>query len=274
MNCQDMEKFIHVYLDREFDEDDRADFERHLADCASCRRLAAFEQRFKQQLRTSLAPPYLRLDEREALRQRIRSTLEGAQPRPASRPAWLWALIPAAGAAALLVGLALLQTERIEAPIRVPEASPPGPSQVDGRSPQAVREFYRGRLDFPVDPPRFSDRRTALLGARLGKVEAREAAHLLYGRGDQRFSVLVFLPDERTFLGKAPHRIGDTRVFWATERGRPVATFSHRGLGYSITGDLPAAELDRLVRDLVAPLPFPSADSPVDALPVGASGDR
>ena len=48
MQCQDMEKFIHVYLDREFAEEDRADYERHLSECSACRRLARFEQRFKE----------------------------------------------------------------------------------------------------------------------------------------------------------------------------------------------------------------------------------
>ncbi|MDX9999958.1 MAG: zf-HC2 domain-containing protein [Polyangia bacterium] len=272
MNCQDMEKFIHVYLDREFASEDRADFERHLAECAACRRLATFEQRFKQQLRTSLGPPYLRLDEREALRLRIRSTLENAAPRPASHPAWRWAmgLVPATGAAALLVGLALLGRDQAEK-----EASGPARTfQVESQDPRTVRAFYRDKLGFQVDPPRFNDRRTTLMGARIGQLETREAAHLLYRHGDQPFSVLMFKPHGQAFSGKTARLVGNTKVFYGAEAGRPVATFSHRGVGYSITGDLPAHVLDGLVRDVVLPTTFPSQDLPVDAVPVGAPGGR
>ena len=92
MQCQDMEKFIHVYLDREFAEEDRADYERHLSECERCRRLARFEQRFKQQLRTSLARPHLRLDEREEVRQRIMRSIAEAPPLPAQGPARRWAI--------------------------------------------------------------------------------------------------------------------------------------------------------------------------------------
>lgn len=274
MNCQDMEKFIHVYLDREFAEEDRSDFERHLADCASCRRLAAFEQRFKQQLRTSLAPPYLRLEQREALRQKLRAALESGAPRPASHPAWRWALgiVPAAGAAALFVAFALFARDRMATPTLV--SAPPRPTQVESRNPQAVSDFYRDKLDFRVEPPRFQDRRTALLGARLGQVEAREAAHLLYRHGDQKFSVLMFKPHARAFAGTTTRRVGDTQVFYTTEAGRPLAAFSHRGVGYAITGDLSSQVLDGLVRDVVTPTPFPASDLPVDALPAVAPGGR
>jgi anti-sigma factor RsiW len=267
-----MEKFIHVYLDREFAEEDRADFERHLADCASCRRLATFEQRFKQQLRTSLGPPYLRLDEREALRQKIRSALVDGAPRPALHPAWRWALgiVPAAGAAALLVGLALLARDQTPTPV----STSPRPSQLASHDPQAVQDFYRGKLDFPVEPPRFNDRRAALVGARLDQVKAREAAHLLYRHGDQRFSVVMFKPQATELEGKATHRVGNTRVLFATQQGRPVATFSHRGVGYAITGDLTSRVLEGLVRDVVTPTPYPASDLPVDVVPVVAPPGR
>jgi len=163
MNCQDMEKFIHVYLDREFAEADRADFEAHLAECEHCRRLARFEQAFKQQLKTSLAYPSLRLDEREALRKKILGAIDEAPPEPASRPMTRWALrlVPAAAAALLLVALIG----------RGPSTRHPAPSPrathmaIAADSPEidplAARSFYARLLAFPVEPPRFSEDRLA-----------------------------------------------------------------------------------------------------------------
>lgn len=277
MNCQDMEKFIHVYLDREFAEEDRADFERHLADCAACRRLASFEERFKQRLRTGLARPHLRLDEREALRLKIRTTLESAPPAPASHPASRWALriLPAAAAAGLLLALMLRPGDRASLPelpgLSGPSAAATGQA-LESRDPSAVRRFYRGKVDFPVVPPRFTDQRAALVGARHEPGVAPRAAHLLYRHGDRPFSVVMFRPDPSRFQGAPRRRIAGQPVYFASQGGRPTATFAHRGVGYTITGDLSPAALDRLVRDVLEPLPFPSGDAPVDAVPVGASG--
>lgn len=277
MNCQDMEKFIHVYLDREFAEEDRADFERHLADCATCRRLAAFERQFKQQLRTALGPPHLRLDEREALRLRIQASLRTASGRApgASTARWTLRLVPVAAAALLLVGLLFRPGGQL--PIGEHVANDTAATQaleVASQDPRIVRDFYRDKLDFRIDPPRFRDGRTALEGGRLGQVDAHQAAHLLYRRGDQRFSVLLFRPDAKSFQGKVRHRIGDMNVFFAQDRGTPMVTFAHGGVGYAITGDLPQGELQRLVREVVSPLPFPSSGTPIDAVPVTAPGRR
>ena len=45
MNCQDVQKFIHAYLDGEFDEREWATLAAHLEQCSGCRRMAEFEER-------------------------------------------------------------------------------------------------------------------------------------------------------------------------------------------------------------------------------------
>lgn len=274
MQCQDMEKFIHVYLDREFAEEDRADYERHLAECEHCRRLARFEQRFKAQLKTSLARPHMRLDEREAVRARIMQTLAEAPPLPADHGTkkWILRLVPAAAAAGVLMALVLGRND-IQAPMvsqSILANSNNRPVEIVTQDPHTLRDWYREKLGIAVVPPRFSDGQTALVGGRIGRMHAKEAAHLLYTRGSREFSVMVFNPKNVPFRGMASRRVGSKTVYFSHGNGQNVAAFRHRGVGYTITGRLPRHELDALVRDVLHQPTGSDEPTPVDAIPVKA----
>jgi anti-sigma factor RsiW len=276
MQCQDMEKFIHVYLDREFAEEDRADYERHLAVCEHCRRLARFEQRFKAQLKMSLARPHLRLDEREQVRARIMQTLAEAPPADHGTRRWILRLVPAAAAAGVLMALVLGRSDR-KPPVvgqSLMANSNNQPMELITRDPHALRDWYREKLGIAIAPPRFSDGRTALVGGRIGRVEAKEAAHLIYSQGDRKISVMVFRPENVPFRGMVSRLIGNKSVYFSYGGGQNVAAFRHRGVGYTITGALPRHELDALVRDVLHQ-PSNSGEPPlVNAVPVKAPGAR
>ncbi len=274
MQCQDMEKFIHVYLDREFAEEDRADYERHLAECEQCRRLARFEQRFKAQLKTSLAYPRMRLDEREAVRARIMQTLAEAPPLPAEHGVkrWILRLVPAAAAAGVLMALVLGEGDvhplMLGSSLLVSEPGPV-PEKIT-RDPHVLREWYRRKLGIAVLPPRFTDGRTSLVGGRIGRVDSSRAAHLIYSRGDSRFSVTVSASQRIPSRGVVSRRMGDRSVFFSYGQDHNAATFRHHGVVYTIAGSLPRRDLDSLVLDVLrdgAGLPAPHA---VDAVQVKA----
>jgi len=274
MQCQDMEKFIHVYLDREFAQEDRADYERHLAACEHCRRLARFEQRFKAQLKTSLARPHLRLDEREAVRARIMQTLAEAPPLPADHATrrWILRLVPAAAAAGVLMALVLGRSD-----IRPPVVGQSlmanhnnRPAEVVTKDPHTLRNWFHEKLGIAVVPPQFSDGHTALVGGSIGRVEAKEAAHLIYRRGGQEISVMVFSPENVPFHGMVSRRIGTKSVYFSYGKGQNVAAFRHGGVGYTITGALPRHELDALVRDVLHQPSGNTEPTPIDAIPVKA----
>jgi anti-sigma factor RsiW len=274
MQCQDMEKFIHVYLDREFAEEDRADYERHLAECEQCRRLARFEQRFKAQLKTSLARPHLRLDEREAVRARIMQSLAEAPPLPADHGTrrWILRLVPAAAAAGVLMALVLGRGD-LQPPVvgqSLMANTNNQPVEVRTQDPHALRDWYHERLGIAVVPPQFTDGRTALVGGRIGRVEAKEAAHLIYNRGNQNISVMVFRPENVPFRGMESRRIGSKSVYFSYGKGQNVAAFRHRGVGYTITGALPRHELDALVRDVLHQPSGTTEPAPINAVPVTA----
>jgi anti-sigma factor RsiW len=274
MQCQDMEKFIHVYLDREFAQEDRADYERHLAQCEQCRRLARFEQRFKSQLKTSLARPHLRLDEREAVRARIMQTLADAPPLPADHGTrrWILRLVPAAAAAGVLMALVLGRSD-LKPPVvgqSILVNSNNKPMKLRTKDPHTLQNWFHEKLGIAVVPPQFSDGHTALVGGSIEKVEAKDAAHLIYHRGNQKISVMVFRPENVPFQGMVSRRIGNKSVYFSHGKGQNVAAFRHRGVGYSITGALPLQELDALVRDVLHQPSGNPEPTPVDAVPVKA----
>ncbi len=274
MQCQDMEKFIHVYLDREFAEEDRADYEQHLTECDQCRRLARFEQRFKAQLKTSLAHPQLRLDEREEVRARIMQTLAEAPPLRADHRTgrWILRLVPAAAAAGVLMALVLGRGDLQPAVVgqSLMANTNNQPLEVRTQDPHTLRDWYHEKLGIAIVPPRFSDGRTALVGGRIGRVEAKEAAHLLYNRGGRNISVMVFRPENVPFHGMESRRIGSKSVYFSYGKGKNVAAFRHRGVGYTITGSLPRHELDGLVRDVLHQPSGITEPATVNAVPVKA----
>ncbi len=274
MQCQDMEKFIHVYLDREFAEEDRADYERHLAECEQCRRLARFEQRFKAQLKTSLARPHLRLDEREAIRARVMQTLAEAPPLPADHGTgrWILRLVPAAAAAGVLMALVLGRGDIQPAVVgqSLMANTNNQPLEVRTKDPHALQNWYHEKLGIAIVPPTFTDGRTSLVGGRIGQVEAKDAAHLLYSRGDKNISVMVFHPENVPFHGMVSRNIGSKNVYFSYSKGQNVAAFRHHGVGYSITGALPRHELDALVRDVLHQPSGITEPPPLNAVPVKA----
>ena len=271
MNCTDMEKFIHVYLDREFAEADRADFEQHLAACERCRGLAQFERTFKQQLRTGLAPPQLAQDHREALRQRIMTGIDQAAPASAAGRIWRVAVgLGAAAAAALLV--VTLVMDRTETPLRLQAQLLPArklegvagiEASLDARTAdrEAVRKWYQERLGYAVEPPRFTDGRTSLVGARIRKVDQQRSAQLVYQRGGREFQVNIVRPDALP-AGGEERRIDGRSVYFTSLGDHRVAMFQHQGVGYTIQAPVAEGELDALIRELVAPTAVRPASLP------------
>jgi anti-sigma factor (TIGR02949 family) len=266
MNCQDMEKFIHVYLDREFAEEDRADFEQHLAECEHCRRLAQFERTFKQQLKVGLQRPHLPLEQREELRGRIMAAIDNAPPVSAAGRLWKWTVgVGSAVAAALLVVTVIdersEQRPHLRASLEFPallhrlkahEAS----LELRSADREAVRRWYQERLGIAVEPPRFSDGRTALVGAQIRQVNQQQAAQLVYERGGRQFQVTIIRPDQVP-QGGQERRIGDRSVYFSSYGGQNVAVFQHQGVGYTIQAPADARDLDTLVRELLTPVTGP-----------------
>ena len=246
MSCADVARFIHVYVDGEFEAEERLELERHLDACASCADVARGERAFVSRLRESLredrppVPP--------TLRPRIAHALaEVDRPRATRIRTFALVGIPSLAAAAALL-LAWRGERRVEQPLLLSEAVARHerelPVEVKGPDPEMIRTWFRGKLDMPVRPPTRPGSRAQLVGARLSHLGQRQAAYLVYDLGGTKFSVLVFDPDDPAASDLATDRlrhrtVGGKDVYVGGAHGYNVAVVRAGGLGYAFTSDLP-----------------------------------
>lgn len=71
MNCSDVQRHVYTYLDREFDDRDRLEFECHLAACSPCRADVAKNATFRSAVRRHLCSGPVDGDVRQRLQARL-----------------------------------------------------------------------------------------------------------------------------------------------------------------------------------------------------------
>lgn len=254
MNCPDVQKFIHAFMDGEFDEQEQVLVRAHLNTCQQCRAMAQFEEKLRERLRQGepevVAPPQLRA--------RIRRALDEAEPQGvwaetgdgwAQR--WLWKLIPAGVAAALLAGVVVsgrVEQSNEDAVVRESLAwhRQTVPMDVAGPGLEQVRRFLSDKVEFAVRPPVFKEPSTRLVGARLSNLGAHRAAYLRYQVGPQRVSVFIFDPTTVNLHGHAV-RMGDRQGYMVTRGGYNVVMYTVGGTGYVVASDMERSRLIQLV---------------------------
>jgi anti-sigma factor RsiW len=247
--CAELQQFLHVFVDGEFDEGDQREVSLHLSQCASCRaevsRIETLKQKTKASLHVVKAP--------SALHQKVSATLAAAPKNEPSRARWL-AAIPVA--ASLLGGVIYLSS----APPREQEVIVDSikrherelPIEIPGPSTDQVSLWFQGKVAFPVRVPRFQEG-THLLGGRLSAVNEEMAAHLTYEKGGRKITVLIFDPTESGFEKNikniSPNRIKikNRDVYLSRTQGYQIAVFEDRGVGYTITADLEEDDLTEIV---------------------------
>jgi len=255
MNCDDIQKGIYVYLDSELAEPDRLDFEQHVRSCARCRgrveRERSFIAGFRSKVPRVTAPPGLEARIRQALAEAPAPDESGLRPRPAS-VTWVrpWML---AAAAVLIAAPAVLVWRMSATP------SPHGeervameavathrddlPMEVRG-SQRQIRQFLESNVPFKVELPESVAGAGApeLVGARLTRVDGREAVLLNYVVDGERLSVLQVAapPTEAPVADQAPT--------YTSQAGFDIATFRKRGVMSSVVGNGGSGSVDRLVR--------------------------
>lgn len=263
-NCDDFKPFIDTYIDEEFDERDRAEFEAHMAHCEACRREVEFQAQFKLELREQLgaerAPDGLRQSIMGALEQEAASQAAGR--REASRRAH-HARIKRAGIMASPLVAALCVVLFLPAFTIAPATSGQLPMveqtvdwhrgnlplEIRGSQPEDVARWFSGKVDFPVRPPHFPHERAELIGARIANVQDRRAAYLLYEVGGARMSVMMFQGDGLKVPGDRVRELAGRDVALMNAHGYEVAVVQDSGITYTVTTDLSQPEFVKLMEE-------------------------
>jgi anti-sigma factor RsiW len=254
MNCPDVHKLEHAYVDGELDLATSLELERHVAACAEC---GARQSRLKLlTARVRIEAP--RHAASEALRARVAGLLEAEpttettivrrRPSPAPMGVARWA---AALAAAFVLGwvMSLVFAPRdagfrpaedvVAAHIRALRTN--HLAEIASSDQHAVKPWLTARLDFAAPVDDFSAEDFALAGGRLDYVSHQTVAALVYRRREHVINLFVW-PDQTDAARP---------VTLTVDRGFNVARFSTRGMRFAAVSDLNREEL-RKFAELVA----------------------
>ena len=233
MDCAELSKFLHAYLDGELVEDDRVGYAAHLRSCDRCRQIANFELAFRERVRDCVEP----VCASASLKARVQQALDEVdRPRWWLQP-WFRRAVPVAvGLAGLAVFVVWQRSAQQQRLSQIAEASISYhrqrlPMDVQGSSPEPIRRYFSDKVGFAVHLPRFAGRHAELMGARLTQLREHKAAYLVYRVDGQRVS--VFIVDPGALPGEAQSR----PVFLHDARGYRAAVFRRGGTGFAVTSD-------------------------------------
>lgn len=246
MTCSDAQGLLHAYVDGEFDPVERRDFDAHVRACEACHGIVRFEAWFRDGLRESLPVPVAPQELHARVRADVRRSVG-----PDQAPLPLWAAAPAALAVAAVVTVVVMAWDAVDTP-STPVVDAVSmhrrdlPAEVGPATPDDVRRWFWGKVNFPVQAPvqgvagavpaRF-------LGARVSHVGRFPAAHLMYDVGGARVSVMAFQGPGQAMPSREVRRVGARTVHFDKLDGYNVA-FSRSGdVTYAVTGDVPTARM-------------------------------
>jgi anti-sigma factor RsiW len=245
MNCAEAETVLTAYGDGELAGSEREKLERHLGGCAACGARSRLQARFKAAVRAHLPRPPVP----QAFRVRLGAVLGSREIAPRR---WLWVthprLVPAAVAAVMLI--AITGTVRHSQSMVLQQAQRTYqaelPMDITGSDCSSIVSWFRGRVDFPVPPPRLAD--GSCQGGRLVNVRERPAAYIVArGRDGHRVAYLVFDPRDESIDAPDRRFVNGREIYLGSAPGITTAAYHDRGLGYVVTSDLDEDSLTRLV---------------------------
>ena len=244
MDCQAVRKFIQIYLDGEFDDADRHDFEQHLIQCGDCRAQAEYERRFRDALHARLPRPKAPAE----LVEKVNQIIQDKPTRRITNPL-VWGSIPAAAVLASVIMFTWTVTSGFSSLVdeAVARHSKEPPIEVSSTDCQEVEKWFRAKVDFNVALPRFKKPQFALEGGRLSNLAKRQAAYIRYRNGAQRFSLFVISDADSTPPGQRCQRVSQQEFCLSEVRGYSVVSWRSRGLLYSMVGDSTANEILRVL---------------------------
>lgn len=238
LTCLEADTILHAYVDGELATADRDAYEAHLRGCESCSHASHFQARFKAAVRGHLPRPALPV----GLRTRIEAALSAA---PSPRRRWPWQAYPRAFTVGMAAAAALvLLVGNVHRPARssmleqaVSTFHRDLPFDVLSESCSKVSDWFRGKLDFTVQPTAAAAR---CQGGRLVNVRDRFGAYVVYQvPAGHRLGMMVFPSGNEPLVGAHQRVLNGRPVYVDTQRG--VATVTLRepsGLDYVFTADL------------------------------------
>ena len=242
MTCEQAERDLDAYVDRELDAELAAAVRDHLSGCAACHRRVAQRDALGRMVRGA---PYYPAPDR--LRQRVLD-------RTARSRSWRRVLTWAAAAMVVVSvggGLTLLRSSQasrgdiadlvVDGHVRSLMAN--HLFDVESTDQHTVKPWFLGRLDFAPPVVDLAQRGFPLVGGRLDYLGGEPVAALVYQR--QKHTINLFVCPERDSRSPAP--------VVRTVRGFHVHHWTRGGMAFWAVSDLNDIELTQFVDALRAP---------------------
>jgi anti-sigma factor RsiW len=251
IDCSDFKKYLDAYFDEELADAERSEFDAHVAVCSDCRQHYEHRVWFQGAVRPAMRRPCrLSTDARQRMRESLRGEAKLIRRRRTFRR--VAKVVPAMAAASAIFLLVTPLTGFVPAPVvdeAVSQHMDRTPVDVPTPEVDEVERWFSGRLSFRFQAPRFRNAQATLLGGRMTRVvlqqnDRRSAAHLVYGIGRHKLSVLAFpahgLDVNELHQGK-PESGHAMDVHDA--QGYRVLLYRKGDVAYAVTSDLPEKEM-------------------------------
>lgn len=255
MNCFDVQKSVHIHLDGEFAEAERAEIGAHLKACAACRRLVGREGAFVATIRDKAPMVAVPTDFAARITAALAAEpvpVEWKTPAPATRLKRFVPMIGFAAAALLIAGVVAFiassagrdENERVADEAIASHTRTP-PLEVRGSS-QHVHHYLEANVPFEVDLPFRESEEVQLVGARLTRVDGRDAVILHYRVDDEPMTVVQVASDGAAPRVDAGIVLAEPRI--RSENGFDVVTLRRKGVVSSFVGSGRDGRIPRLVQ--------------------------
>ncbi len=251
MECREAREYVDCFIDNEIEPHAKALVEEHLASCAQCQRVFAFQERIKSLLKAQMK----RVQAPDALRQRIITQinqLERDKPQWESR--WYTKYVRPEVWVPAVVGLLLLaaflwMADLFAPPVLMQDVVNRHVQYVTQRPPEgvysgdavALRQWLSTQLSFAV--PVHDIQGLKLVGGRLEQVGDRQAANLLYQKGEQIFSLFILPEREEAPPFSTNRQVGTRSIYVGQSRGYTVVLWQDQGIYCAFVGNLPEKEV-------------------------------
>jgi anti-sigma factor RsiW len=238
MNCEEANRSLDAYLDRELDLLRNLELEQHLNFCPSCQSLAQERAEFRSFFAGSApyqAPPQLKAKVLAVVRRE-----QANHPFAFLRQPWVYAAAVVVLSLFLALNILFPDAERElsrQAVLRHSHSlSADHLVDVASSNPQAIKSWMTAKLDFTPPVVGFPASGYSLLGGRVDVIQNRSVATLVY-KHDQGIVTLFCWPPKREHLSKGDHLIEEYHV----------STWSNAECNYILVSKLSDGDMDDFV---------------------------
>jgi len=247
LRCAGIQRFVDTYLDAEFGETERSEFENHLQSCDSCRQKVKLQAEWRVAIRQT-AP---REKAPAALRNRVQRSIANEARGRKSWRGFVTRVLPVAAAAGIAATamVAHFSLSPVAADV-IAKHQRRMPVEISGGSDQ-VKQWFSDKVQFPVRPPSLCSS-CSLRGGRLAEVANQQAAYLVYDVNGNKVSVFIFDPASVPLTLPQKATVQNREVYLDQEHGYNVALYRDHGVGYAIAGDLDRDQMLKLVSAAVS----------------------